>query len=417
MSSERPLTPKVSVVIPCYNHGEYIDEAVESVLNQTCRDFEIIIVNDGSTDEGTNLKLRAYDRPRTRVMHTRNMGLPSARNNGIREAKGEFILPLDADDRIGAAYMEEALKVFESRPNTGIVYCEAAYFGTRDGAWDTWEFSFERILLENMIFCSAFFRRADWEKSGGYRPNMVYGFEDWDFWLSLIELGREVYKIPRKLFFYRTKDSSMIGGMDKYKRTTMMLQNYLNHKELYGKLFFEKICDLLPGVPCSQLFIDTGMGFSEEDSLMRRICDRGIRRIEFDLGGFDGIRKLRFDPINDFAAVRIDEITVHTRGGGRERITRYGHNGTEKDGYLLFATDDPQIYIDLENIEKPERLTVSLDFVAIGPEVLKERNIDLEKEVQGLKDELAGVYESRGWKLLSECRRIRDGLSHPRSKE
>lgn len=416
MSSERPLKPKVSVVIPCYNQGEFIDEAVESVLNQTCRDFEIIIVDDGSTDEGTRLKLRGYDRPMTRVVHTRNMGLPSARNNGIREAKGEFILPLDADDRIGAAYLEEALKIFEARPNAGIVYCEAAYFGTKDGAWDTGQFSLERILVENIIFCSALFRKADWEKAGGYRPNMVYGFEDWDFWLSLLDLGREAYKVPRKLFFYRTKDSSMVAEMDKYRRSAMMLQNYLNHRDLYGKLFFEMIFDQLPRVPLCQLYVDTGLGFEEGRSLLRRIDGKGARLIEFDLNGFDGIRRLRFDPINDCAAVRIGEITVYTRGKGRERITGYGHNGVEKDGYLLFATDDPQIYIDLEDIERPEKLTASLDLITIGPEVLKERNIDLEKEVRGLRDELDGIYESRGWKFLSKYPGMRERLFPSGSK-
>ena len=76
--------PKVSVIIPCYNHGVYIDETVDSVLDQTFQDFEIIIINDGSTDEFTVEKLKTYNKPKTKVIHTSNQGLSSARNNGIR---------------------------------------------------------------------------------------------------------------------------------------------------------------------------------------------------------------------------------------------------------------------------------------------------------------------------------------------
>ena len=93
--------PKVSVIIPCYNQGACLEEAVDSVLAQTFQDFEILVVNDGSTDEATIRMLGKYERPKTRVIHTDNQGLAMARNNGIREARGAYILPLDADDKIG----------------------------------------------------------------------------------------------------------------------------------------------------------------------------------------------------------------------------------------------------------------------------------------------------------------------------
>src|SRR5262249_34342696 len=88
-SPEPPSRPKVSVIIPCYNLGQYVDEAVQSVLDQTFQDFEILIVNDGSTDPETNRLLTGYDRPKTRVMATENRGLPSARNLAIEHATGE----------------------------------------------------------------------------------------------------------------------------------------------------------------------------------------------------------------------------------------------------------------------------------------------------------------------------------------
>jgi hypothetical protein len=120
---------QVSVVIPCYNQGQYIDEAVESVLAQSYQDFEIIIVNDGSNNADTIKILETYSKPKTRVIHTNNQGASIARNNGIKVSSGRYILPLDADDRIGSVYIEKAIEVLDKNENVGIVYCEAEFFG------------------------------------------------------------------------------------------------------------------------------------------------------------------------------------------------------------------------------------------------------------------------------------------------
>lgn len=225
--------PKVSVIIPCYNQGAFVDEAVESVLAQTFRDFEIIVVNDGSTDEVTNRLLADYRKPQTRVVHTANQGLASARNNGIREASGAYILPLDADDRIAPAYLEKAVEVLDARPEVGIVYCLAETYGAVVGPWPAAEYSLRRMLLGNLIFCSALYRRADWDEVGGYNAAMAVGYEDWDFWLSLIERGRGVYRIPEVLFFYHLKTVSMAKAMDAGKKAKMHQQIIRNHKDLF----------------------------------------------------------------------------------------------------------------------------------------------------------------------------------------
>ncbi|HNX59960.1 MAG TPA: glycosyltransferase family A protein, partial [Spirochaetota bacterium] len=127
--------PKVSVIIPCYNQGIYVDEAVDSVLRQTFDDYEIIIVNDGSTDEITNEKLKSYCRPRTRVLTTENQGLAEARNTGIRNSSGVYILPLDADDVIAETYLEKAVAILDGNQKVGIVYSRAMLFGERSGEW------------------------------------------------------------------------------------------------------------------------------------------------------------------------------------------------------------------------------------------------------------------------------------------
>lgn len=224
---------KVSVIIPCYNLGAYLDEAVDSVLAQTFQDFEIIIVNDGSTDEFTNSLLSSYAKPKTRVIRTTNQGLPAARNSGIREATGDYILPLDADDWIGPDYLAKAVQVLDADGQTGIVYCYGELFGARSGRIPAPAFSLRGMLLSNLIFCSAFFRKGDWERVGGYNPNMRHGFEDWDFWLSILELGRGVHRIPATLFHYRVRDASMVRSMDLQQRVDMHMQLMMNHKDLY----------------------------------------------------------------------------------------------------------------------------------------------------------------------------------------
>lgn len=226
---------KISVIIPCYNQGAYLDEAVDSVLCQTYRDFEIIIVNDGSTDAATNALLADFRRPNTRVLRTANQGLAEARNTGIREACGEFVLPLDADDRIGADYLEKGVAALVADPDAGIVYCLAETFGARIGPWPAPAYSLRRMLMGNLIFCSALFRRGDWERVGGYNRNMAAGWEDWDFWLSLIGLGRKVVRLPETLFFYRVKQGSMAASMDAAKKTEMHLRIMRNHPDLFGE--------------------------------------------------------------------------------------------------------------------------------------------------------------------------------------
>jgi glycosyltransferase involved in cell wall biosynthesis len=228
--------PRVSVVIPCFNQGRYLDEAVESVLGQTYADWEVLVVNDGSTEPQTAEILRDYQRPKTRVVHTANQGLPGARNAGIREAAGEYILPLDADDRIGPTYLEQAVRELDADPRLGIVYCEAEYFGGQSGKWEMPPYAFPEILFGNMIFCSAMFRRADWEKVGGYKAAMKHGWEDWELWLSLIELGRGVYRVPETLFYYRRQPGSMIDVLARSpdRLRISFEQVFLNHLGLYA---------------------------------------------------------------------------------------------------------------------------------------------------------------------------------------
>lgn len=195
--------PKVSVIIPCYNQGKYLEEAINSVLNQTFQDFEIIIVNDGSNDNSKKI-IDKIENPKISVIHQENKGVSAARNTGIKNSTGEYILPLDADDRIAPTYLEKAVYHIEKDEKIGIVYCKALkFYGNHTKKWNLPPYNLLNMLKTNCIFCTALFRKKDWETAGGYKETPRVFLEDYDLWLSIIEQGREVFQIPETLFFYR----------------------------------------------------------------------------------------------------------------------------------------------------------------------------------------------------------------------
>lgn len=224
--------PLVSVIIPCYNQEQYLQEAVDSVLASTYENIEIIIVDDGST-ENTKF-LETFYASKTKIIHQENQRLSIARNNGIKQSLGEYILPLDADDKIHPEYIEKAVNILETQSNIGIVYCEAEFFGEKKGKWKLKKYKFPDILWRNVIFCSAMFRKSDWEKTGGYKKEMKFCFEDWEFWITLIENGAGVYQIPETLFYYRQNVSSMSKNVQN-KKFDMIKQIIKLHPNLYAK--------------------------------------------------------------------------------------------------------------------------------------------------------------------------------------
>lgn len=225
--------PNISVVMPCFNQGEYLAESIGSVIAQSYDDYEIVVVDDGSTDPVTVAVLDRLNHPRVRLVRTSNQGLASARNNGIAEAAGKYIFPLDADDRIGPDYLAKSAAIMDARADVGFVYCLAELFGASRGKFFLNGASLKEMLLDSRVFCSALFRKSDWTAVGGYNPNMIYGWEDWDFWLSLLELGKCPHLIEEVMFFYRVKPQSMIRSMTNAQKIAMHRQLLENHRELY----------------------------------------------------------------------------------------------------------------------------------------------------------------------------------------
>lgn len=192
----------VSVIIPCYNSAHFIADAINSVIHQSYVNWELIIVDDGSTD-ALDAVVAPFLNQDARIQYVKkkNGGLGSARNFGIQHAIGTYILPLDADDTFEPSFIEKAVSLFLNNHNLKVVYCDAVFFGARKGVWSLKDYTYKDLLLSNMIFATCMYRREDYENVGGYDETILY--EDWDFWLRLLKDGGEVYKIPEVLFNYR----------------------------------------------------------------------------------------------------------------------------------------------------------------------------------------------------------------------
>ncbi len=207
------MTPRVSVLLPCFNHGAFIEEAVASVLAQTCQDFEIVIVDDGSTEQATIDVLAAMARPGIAVLRTGNRGLPAARNHAARHASGAVFCALDADDRLAPAWFEKGLGLLDARPEIAFVSHWLETFGDEHWIWAPERCDLPALLARNTVNGAALVRREAFAAVNGYDEAMRHGCEDWDFWLRLVESGRPGAIIPEVLFYYRRRADSMSRTM------------------------------------------------------------------------------------------------------------------------------------------------------------------------------------------------------------
>jgi len=236
----------ISIIIPCYNHGIYIDEAIKSVEEYKFDNYEIIIINDGSTDDYTNKRLIELKSEGYNVIFQENKGLGRTRNNGIRLAKGKYILPLDADNKIKPDYILKAINILDSEPSISIVYSDRKLFGNSDESFIVGEFSIEKIVNCNYIDACAIFRKSLWEQVGGYDDKMpVQGWEDWDFWLMAIENESKFYYIPEPLFYYRVLDHSMIQQLMNSPNYNLLLRYvYIKHAFIMKEKFIDEMFKL-----------------------------------------------------------------------------------------------------------------------------------------------------------------------------
>jgi len=230
--------PLVSVIVPCYKQAEFLPEALDSVLAQTCQEWECIIVNDGSPDNTEEVAQAWLAKDaRFKYLQQENRGLAGARNAGIRSSSGKYILPLDADDRIGPEYLMKAVAALETDSQLKLVYCRADFFGEKCGEWTLPDYSPAGLLARNVFFSSAVFRRVDFDTVRGYDESFRDGHEDWDFWISILLPDGKVLKLPETLFFYRIRNSSMVHSLSAEKVIANGFKLYEKHKDMYRRFW------------------------------------------------------------------------------------------------------------------------------------------------------------------------------------
>ncbi len=201
----------VSVIIPCFNMGHFLLEAIQSVEVCPKSSYELIIVDDGSTEPQTLEILARLEKQGYHLIRQSNKGLAAARNAGINAARSPYILPLDADNKIRPAFLEEGMKILEQFPDVGVVYGDAEFFGDKTGVWRVPEFEISLMLVMNQIDACAVYRKKIWEQTGGYDSEMPQmGYEDWDFWLKVYTAGWRFYHTHKLLFDYRVRKDSMV---------------------------------------------------------------------------------------------------------------------------------------------------------------------------------------------------------------
>jgi hypothetical protein len=233
----------VSVIIPCYNHANFLPAAVESIIKQTCQDWEIIIVNDGSSDntsETARELISRYSKKKISIIEKPNSGVEDSRNKAIETAAGEWILPLDADDMFAPTFLEKAFEAISRDKSINLVFSNLRNIGYEEGpGWIPSDYSPGKILEEDTFPYASLFRKEMWHQAGGY-PQIPLGAEDWCFWISCSRYGIKPHRIAEPLFLYRTHPH----GNNRYARmmrhwevVKAMVHSF--HPELYS---VEQLC-------------------------------------------------------------------------------------------------------------------------------------------------------------------------------
>lgn len=236
----------VSIIIPCYNDSEFIEQAVSSALSQTYPNIEVIVVDDGS-DNKTKMVLKKLEPKITKLITQENKGQSIARNIGIREAKGKYILNLDSDDFFEPDFCLKSVKKFQEDEAIKIVTCLAKRFNKKQtiDIFTPRGGMINNFLFANAALGSSMFKRKDWELCGGYEEKLpILGFEDWEFYIHLLKHGGYAYVINEILFNYQVRKNSTTERirelkLDKFKHIIF------KHEELYKDNFGNLIENLV----------------------------------------------------------------------------------------------------------------------------------------------------------------------------
>ena len=209
--ADRPL---VTLVIPCFNYGHFLEAALSSVRAQTLQDLEVVVIDDGSTDPDTRKVLDALEAKGVRVVRQPNGGLARTRNRGAELARGKYVCFLDPDDVLEPTYLEKAAVLLERIPSLGSAYSWLRCFGESEEVWETEELRPDTMRERNLSPSHSVLRKAAWEEvrrrnGEGYQPRWDGVFEDWVFWIDMMTAGYGGRVIPEPLIRYRVHAASL----------------------------------------------------------------------------------------------------------------------------------------------------------------------------------------------------------------
>ncbi|CDF80032.1 glycosyltransferase (GT2) [Formosa agariphila KMM 3901] len=241
---------KVSIIVPCYKQAHFLDETLESVLLQTYTNWECIIVNDGSPDHTEDVaKVWLTRDPRFSYIKKENGGLPSARNTGVKNCKGNIILALDSDDVLHIDFLIKLVPVLLNDSSLGIVSCYRKFFKydktktfknfTESGS------DYKDIMYGNRLMPSSIYRKECWEEVGGYDEKMIKGFEDWEFWVNITKRGWKFTFVEEFLFYYRRTETSMLLDTMENHEESNISYIFNKHKEIYIENYSQTLDFLL----------------------------------------------------------------------------------------------------------------------------------------------------------------------------
>jgi glycosyltransferase involved in cell wall biosynthesis len=205
-SQEQAATPLVTVIVICHNYGHYLAEAIDSALGQSYSPLEVLVIDDGSTDDSVAVAEGYGDR--IRLLTQPNAGLERTVNRAVAEATGELFCFLSADDVFERTYVATLVSALQQRTYADFAYARARYFGARTGLTRTVPFSASLLAGRlNYVNGSALTRRRDFLAVGGYSEDLGdVGFDDWDFWLRMIEAGKRGTYVRQPLLRWRRHD-------------------------------------------------------------------------------------------------------------------------------------------------------------------------------------------------------------------
>ncbi len=217
--------------------GAYIGDALQSVQAQTYKDYEVIIVDDGSTDEHTIRQLKSIGKqsPEIHIYYKENSGLSGAKNYGIERANGEYIVCLDADDKLEPTYLEKTVELIERKKSENVAFVTTwvQEFGHRDDIWRTSGFDMPKLLITNLVHAGSIFRKDVWKEVGGFKK-VGASYEDWEFWISIVEKGYKWDIVEELLFLYRIRTNSLLASA-KSSHLEIYKTIYDLHPQVYMK--------------------------------------------------------------------------------------------------------------------------------------------------------------------------------------